>query len=280
MMSSAIRSQPLISVCIPAYRGKAHLRAAIDSVLSQTFSNLELVIIDDNSRDGTDELVASYADPRIRFLRNEVTLGPEGNWNRCLREARGIYFKLLPQDDTLDSTCLAKQVAPLEADVETQISLVFCARHIINPAGKRIMSRGYPGRTGRVSGREAIRRSIRRGTNLIGEPGGVMFRKALAQRIGGFDASLGYVVDVDYWVRLLLVGDGFYLDEALVSYRISGGAWSVAIGTGQSAAYRKFVDRVAALPGAGLTGVDIALGKLRAPLNTLLRLLIYRILLK
>jgi len=279
MTSNGAQSQPLVSVCIPAYRCAAHIGATIDSVLAQTFADFELVIIDDASPDRTAEIVASYSDRRIRFLRNDVNLGPQGNWNRCLREARGTYFKLLPQDDTLAPTCLAKQVAPLEADVDAEIALVFCARSIINPMGKRVMSRGYPGVAGRTSGREAIRRSLRRGTNLFGEPGSVLLRKALADKVGEFDGSIGYVIDLDYWVRLLLQGDGFYVDEPLVSFRISGGSWSVAIGKRQTAAYRAFIDRVGNLPGSGVTSLDSAMGKLMAPVNTVARLLIYRALL-
>ena len=226
------------------------MRPTLDSVLAQSFADFELVIVDDNSKDDTAAIVASYSDPRIRFFQNAANLGAEGNWNRCLREARGTYFKLLPQDDTLHSTCLAKQVALLAADRESAISLVFCARNIIDPAGKLFMTRRYPAPTGRIPGRDAIRGSVRRGTNLIGEPGGVLFRKATLEKLGGFDGSIGYVIDVDCWVRLLLEGDGYYLDEPLVSYRISGGAWSVAIGKGQTAAYADFVDRVARLPAA------------------------------
>lgn len=270
---------PTVSVCIPSYRGAAHLRATIDSVLAQSLADFELLIIDDNSRDGTAEIVESYADERIRFLQNTRNLGPEGNWNRCLGEARGKYFKLLPQDDLLERTCIQKQAAVLESDVEQAISLVFCARNIINPSGKRVMSRGYPGSSGKIVGVDAIRRSLRGGTNLIGEPGGVMFRKSLADMIGPFDGSIGYVIDVDYWVRLLIRGDGWYLDEKLVSYRISGGAWSVAIGKGQSLAYSDFVDRVAACPGCGLSGYDRLSGKLMARVNNVLRLLVYRVLL-
>ena len=108
----------------------------------------------------------------------------------------------------------------------------------------------------------------------------MLFRKATLDKLGGFDGSIGYVIDVDCWVRLLLEGDGYYLDEPLVSYRISGGAWSVAIGKGQTKAYADFVDRVARLPGSGVTAMDKARGKFMAALNTVMRLLIYRFLLK
>ena len=87
---------PLVSVCIPTYRGMPHLRAAIDSVLAQTLSDFELVVIDDNSPDDSFAIASSYGDRRIRCLRNPRNLGPEGNWNRCLAEAKGRYVKLLP----------------------------------------------------------------------------------------------------------------------------------------------------------------------------------------
>jgi glycosyltransferase involved in cell wall biosynthesis len=92
---------------MPTYRGAAHLMATVDSVLKQSYTNFELVIVDDNSTDATRDIIASYKDSRIRSLKNERKLGPQGNWNRALSEARGRYFKLMPQDDLLASNCLA-----------------------------------------------------------------------------------------------------------------------------------------------------------------------------
>ena len=87
--------QPKVSVCIPTYRGAATLGAAIASVLAQSMADFELVVLDDNSPDNTADVVAGFADGRIRYLRNPANLGPEGNWNRCLTEARGAYVKVL-----------------------------------------------------------------------------------------------------------------------------------------------------------------------------------------
>lgn len=99
---------PLVSVFIPTYRGEATIGAAIESVLTQTLSDFELVVIDDGSPDSTQAIVAQYHDPRLRYVRNECNLGPQGNWNCCLAEARGKYFKLLPHDDLLYLECLAR----------------------------------------------------------------------------------------------------------------------------------------------------------------------------
>jgi glycosyltransferase involved in cell wall biosynthesis len=262
---------------VPAYRGAAHIAATIESVLAQTWADFELVIVDDDSPDDTAAVVARYRDPRLRLLRNQRNLGAEGNWNRCLQLARGRYFKLLPQDDLLAPDCLARQVAAFEAPRGTPLALVFCARAIIDADGRAIMTRRYPGAGGVIAGRSVIGSCLRRGSNLVGEPGGVLLRTALARQVGGFDASIGYVVDLDYWFRLLLHGDALYLPEALASFRVSGGSWSVAIGKRQSAQVRNFIGKVAANPAYGARRIDVASGRLMARLNSLLRALLYRL---
>jgi glycosyltransferase involved in cell wall biosynthesis len=272
---------PLVSVCIPTYRGAAHISAAIESVLAQSLTDFELLIIDDNSPDDTAVRVASHSDPRIRFLKNPSNLGPQGNWNRCLSVSRGKYFKLLPQDDLLTPSCLEKQVAILEQDTEHRLALVFCARTIVNANGRVIMKRGYPGKlTGPIPAQSVINRCLRRGTNLLGEPGSVLIRKELADQIGEFDADCPYVIDLDYWFRLLLKGDAYYLPEPLASFRVSGGSWSIAIGSKQREDFRRFIAKVAANRDFKARSVDIHMGKLMADLNNYLRIIFYRLALK
>jgi glycosyltransferase involved in cell wall biosynthesis len=270
---------PAVSVCIPCYRGAAHLGAAIASVLAQTWTDFELIIIDDNSPDNTDDVVAGFDDPRIRYLKNPQNLGPEGNWNRCLDEARGRFFKLLPQDDLIAPTCLEKQVAVLETDREHKLALVFCARTILDARDRAVMVRGYPKRgSGVVDARALIRQCVRRGTNVIGEPGSVLFRRDSAALAGRFDASIPYVLDLDYWVRLLCHGDAWYVNEALASFRVSVGSWSVRIGTRQSLEYQQFIRKLAADPRFRASRPDILVGKLMAKVNALLRSVLYRVL--
>ena len=268
---------PAVSVCIPAYRGTAYLGAAIESVLAQTWTDFELVIVDDHSGDGTPDLVRRYRDPRIRFIENPSNLGPEGNWNKCLAEARGTYVKLLPHDDVLMPPCLEQQVTVLENDPARSIALVFSARAIIDHHGRRVHARAYPrGRRGRIPARDVLKRCLRYGTNLIGEPGGVLFRRELARRVGAFDASEPYVIDLDYWFRLLVNGDAYYLPEPLVAFRVSAQSWSVAIGNRQSADFRSFMDRIAKSPHYAVNGSDIAIGKLMSRVNNVGRRGFYR----
>ena len=271
---------PAVSIGIPTYRGAAHIAETIESVLAQTFADFELLIVDDVSPDETAEVVARYRDPRLQFVRNERTVGVEENWNRCLRLARGRYFKLLPHDDLSAPECLAREVEVLDADPVERLALVFCARRIIDEHSRALLTRRYPHPGGVIPARSAARSCIRHGANLLGEPGGLLFRTALARRVGGFDASLRIVTDLDYWFRLLLHGDAYYLPENLVSFRVSRGAWSVAIGTAQGAEFRAFIAKVGANPAHGLSALDRACGRLMAQANTLAKLAFYRFVLR
>lgn len=255
----------LVSVCIPTFQGAAFIGQAIDSVLAQTFQDFELLVIDDRSSDGTEDIVRGYADARIRFQRNERNLGPEGNWNRCLEQAKGRYVKLLPHDDVLAPDCLMRQVAALERDRSEQLALAFCAREIISSGGRVVLRRGYQRADGQIAAAVLRRQCIRRGTNLVGEPGGVLFRRSLACRVGGFDGEIGYVIDLDYWFRLLQHGDAWFDAGALVSFRLSGNSWSAIIGWGQGAAFRRFLRK------SGAKGFDLLSGWVMAGLNNLLR---------
>jgi glycosyltransferase involved in cell wall biosynthesis len=280
-MSSNEDPPPKVSVCIPSYRGAAHLGATIESVLAQSFHEFELVIIDDNSPDDIDIIVAGFNDPRIRYLKNQTNLGPEGNWNRCLKKACGQYFKLLPQDDLLYPDTLQRQIDVLDSDKEEQIAFVFGSRYIIDAKNQIIARRGYPGGVdGPIPSRKLVRNCVRFGTNLIGEPASVLMRKSVADKVGPFDGSIGYVIDIDYWTRLLAFGDGFYLGRPVSAFRISRGSWSLAIGRQQGEAFCQFINRLRAQPQWSIGILDMLAGHVMARSNNLMRLAFYRFALK
>ena len=86
---------PRISVCIPAYNAVAYLRAAVRSVLDQTYQDFEIVIVDDASRDGTMDSIRDLSDPRIRRFSNPSNLGGGANWDRAVERSHGRLIKLL-----------------------------------------------------------------------------------------------------------------------------------------------------------------------------------------
>lgn len=105
------QSFPLVTIGIPTYnRANGYLREALDSALAQTYPNLEIVVSDNGSTDNTESVVRSYADPRIRYCRQQPPVTPNDNFNFCLQQANGAYFLLLHDDDKIDpdfiETCL------------------------------------------------------------------------------------------------------------------------------------------------------------------------------
>jgi len=235
-----------------------------------------LVVVDDGSPDDTAEIVARYRDPRVAYHRNPSNLGPEGNWNRCLELARGHYFKLLPHDDTIRTDCLARQVAVLEADRDERLALVFSSRAVLAPDGRVLMHRGMPGaREGRLPAQQVMRACVHQGTNVIGEPGAVLTRRRLCQRVGSFDASHPYVIDLDYWFRLLAHGDAHYLEAPLASFRVSATQWSVVIGRRQDIDFIGLVRRAAPFFNPPLSTLDRARARWRAWANVWLRQVFY-----
>ena len=100
-------SDKLVSVCIPAYNNADYICETIDSVLNQTYKNIELVIVDDNSNDNTLEIIKHYEakDNRVKVYHNDKNLGMAGNWNHCLELCNGEFIKLLL---AVESTVIVK----------------------------------------------------------------------------------------------------------------------------------------------------------------------------
>lgn len=99
-------SQPLVSACVATFNGKGTVGTAITSLLEQTYENIEIIVVDDDSVDGTQETIAEFAqrDKRIRFFENDVRLGLTGNMNRCVSHAQGDFIFWCDQDDWRSST--------------------------------------------------------------------------------------------------------------------------------------------------------------------------------
>ena len=122
---------PLVSICIPTYNGSVYIAEALQSALSQTYQNLEIVVSDDASTDETLAIVQSYVDKTDVPFRvvHHVPNGIGANWNNCIKNATGVYIKFLFQDDILHPTCVTELVSILEAN--PNLGLVGCKRDFI-----------------------------------------------------------------------------------------------------------------------------------------------------
>ena len=129
--------EPLVTIAIPTYNSAdRYLPLAIRSALAQTYENLDIIVSDNGSIDNTSDVVAGFGDPRIRYIRHEKGLGPNGNFNFCLNEAKGAYTLLLHDDDLIDAdyvaTCLKS------AGYSTSHSFVRTGARIIDGEGNVI----------------------------------------------------------------------------------------------------------------------------------------------
>src|SRR5438132_13383598 len=117
---------PDVSICVPLYNGAAHLAECLESVLGQTFADVEIVLVDDGSTDGTVTIAEDFVrrDSRVRLYRNPKNLGLVANWNKCVELTNGEWIKFLFQDDFLQSICLEQMLDARKPGV----ALVVCHR--------------------------------------------------------------------------------------------------------------------------------------------------------
>lgn len=267
-----------MTVTIPVYNGLPHLTRALDSVLAQSYTDLDIVVIDNASTDDSFAHVTARDDERIRVIRNETNLGMLGNWNKCLAEATASpYWKLVCADDELDPSCVASEVAAFEAN--PSVAVVASRRRVVDDHGRVIVRAHGLGRMrGVVDGRMAVRRSVAAGTNLFGEPTSVALRSSIVDRIGLFDATHEYCLDFDLWARALLEGDLFALRETNATFRVGPMSNSLTLARRQR---RQVIDELRKLHEDGRFGVrqiDVAQGSVRAAVLTEARMALYKVL--
>lgn len=209
----------LVSVCIPAYNSGAYIEKTMKSVLNQTHKNLELVVVDDHSTDDTVKLVERMAakDSRVRLEINPKNLGLSGNWNACIRQARGAYVKLLCADDILYPDSIEKELAPFLAYPD--VHLVMSDTRLINVEGGNAGAFYRWPKKGLMEGRRLARYSLLF-NNFFGAPCNNLFPRASAVKVGGFDRRFSYIPDFDFWVRMACLGQVYIIHECLNAFRI------------------------------------------------------------
>jgi glycosyltransferase involved in cell wall biosynthesis len=212
-------NRPKVSVCIPTYNYAAFLPMAIESVLNQSFTDHELLIIDDCSHDDTRDVVRKYAaqDKRVRFKINAVNIGMVNNWNLCLKEARGEYIKPLFADDMFADPDALQQMTSVLMSNE-RVVLVASSWNLVNAESKIIRSIRPFKRDCSLHGEKVTALCLSEQKNFVGSPSGVMFRNRDCDR--GFSTDYHQIVDLEMWFHLLEKGTFVHLDKPLCSFRI------------------------------------------------------------
>lgn len=201
-------ASPLVSVIIPTYNRAALVVEAVASVLAQTWTDYELLVVDDGSTDGTQEVLAPYRD-RLRLLRRPENRGVSAARNLGARESRGQWLAFLDSDDLWLPAKLTRQLQWLAAHPAVQIAQTeeLWLRH-----GRRV----NPKKRHRKQGGRIFLPSLHL---CLVSPSAVMVRRELFLEAGGFDESLPACEDYDLWLRLSWQYDIGLIPEPLVIKR-------------------------------------------------------------
>ncbi|MFD4369008.1 glycosyltransferase family 2 protein [Rhodococcus sp. NPDC058521] len=266
---------PRVSVVVPAYNNAEYIAETIDSILTQTYQDFELIVSDHSSTDGTMEVLRRYAnDDRVQILTTPSGGGAKANWDRVSEAANGELLKLVCGDDTIFPTCLAEQVAAF--DQHPSAVLVTAQRSLVDAKGKPIIAaRGLAGLSGLVSGREAARRAVTAGANIFGEPGCVMMKRAALKEIGWWDDSHPYLIDEASYVGVALQGDVVAIAHPLATFRVNAGQWSVRLAKQQAGQASAFHQSLRDADATLLSATDVRIGNLKALATSFMRRGVY-----
>ena len=203
---------PLVSCVMSVFNGKRYLADAVESILSQTFTDFEFVVIDDGSTDTSPRLLERYAaaDSRLRLTRRPNT-GLTRALNEGLRLARGEFVARMDGDDVAERTRFERQVAFLRQHADCVA--VGCALQLLDPDGAPLAEQRPP------TTHEAIVARLLQGEGAVPHPSAMIRRSALLA-VGGYREDFPAAQDLDLWLRLSEFGRLANLGEILLRYRL------------------------------------------------------------
>lgn len=221
-----MNTKPLLSIIVPTYnRGSTFLSESINSALSQSFRNLELIILDDCSTDNTEQLVMSYADDRISYYKSGRNQGEYWLTNFGMNRAQGNYVTWLHSDDQLPPESLKLRVDTLTRDN----TLDFVHGDIV-----KIDEKGNEIETLKSSDKKTNEvylkyiESLQDGKMVyLFHHTSIMMKRSFFYRAGPFDCSLPFAGDIDWMIRALRIGHFMRIPSVLYRYRKHEGARTV-----------------------------------------------------
>ncbi len=187
---------PKVTVLMSVYNGERFLREAIDSILNQTYKNLEFLIINDGSTDRSREIILSYGDPRIRLIDNEKNIGLTRSLNKGLGLARGEYIARMDADDISLPNRLETQFEYMEA--HPNIGLVGSCCITIDEDHNPI---GEGDKNSRPLSHKELVKNHLRGHHYVAH-GAFFFRKSIVDYVGMYDEDFMVTQDMDFVLRV------------------------------------------------------------------------------
>lgn len=245
-----------VSICIPTFNGSKYLPDCIKSAQNQTYKQLEILIVDDQSQDDSVTIAKHFqkSDQRIRVVQNLERKGLVGNWNECLRLSKGEFIKYHFQDDLMTTDAVELMLLAMK---QLNVDLVISDREYLRESDDFARSKKeYYDTVPRLSDfihetqvvtsgqmiEEAIKHRLK--YNFIGEPiVGLVRKKPIIERFGVFDEGLKQVPDFEYWLRVCSNIDIGFLPAKLQIFRVHGKSQS-SRNSRRSGVNRSQMDRI------------------------------------
>ena len=214
--------EKLVSVCINAYNSADVIGETLESVLNQTYKNLQIIVVDDCSTDNTAEIVKSYDDDRIELYTLPKNFNISNANNECLHRAKGEYIAHIDSDDIWAEDKIEKQIKFLEEN--PQYGACFTHATLIDKTGRIFASGELPESFLTLFDRENMTQAgfVRRfydHSNFLCHSSVVM-RMSVYEKLGDHDLTLNKLHDYDYWIRMNFICPLYIYPEKLVFYRI------------------------------------------------------------
>lgn len=200
---------PLVSVNMPVFNGRRFVGEAIESVLTQSFSDFEFIIVDDGSTDGTVEVIRDFKDPRIKLVQNNANLGLARTRNKAIKASRGKYIAILDSDDRAYPQRLQKQVSFLET--HSDHCLVCSWVDYIDQEGAAIGGEYLRYKDNEMESALFFHDCIAQST--------VMLRKSLLPSLEPYNTGVLITEDYLLWIELAKEHKMHILQEPLAQYR-------------------------------------------------------------
>jgi len=207
---------PLISVIIPAYNAAGTIKATVESVLKQTLTDFEIVLINDGSKDNTLEVLNQIQDYRLKVF-SYTNSGPQKSRNRGIAIATGEYVAFLDADDLWTPDKLADQYQALQSHPEAAVA--YSWTNFVEPDGKLFRRGSYISATGDVYARLLLVDFIESGSNPL-------ILKQAIETVGFLDESLLGGQDWDLWLRLAARYHFAVVPKAQILHKVIPGSWS------------------------------------------------------
>lgn len=215
---------PLVSIVIPVYNGSNYMREAIDSALAQTYQNIEIIVVNDGSKDdgATEAIARSYGD-RVRYFSKENG-GVSSALNKGIREMRGEYFSWLSHDDAYEPDKIEKQIAAIHRNKLDGRTLICCKSSIMDAESNPVFKRPTASKFASCQVyhakevlSELLKKSTFNGCCLL-------IPKKAFDECGMFDESLRFCQDAIMWYRIFMKDFSlFCTDDASVKSRVHAG---------------------------------------------------------